>query len=442
MGEPIAPRPASQSTAHPGPANPVVASSTPLPWYRAATRAQWHVLVAAQLGWALDSMDVLLYIFAITTISKEWGISPTAAGLLASITLFSSAFGGAFFGIVADYIGRVRALTLTVLIYAVFTGMSGLAQNVLQLGVARLLLGLGRGGEWAAGEVLVAVTWPREHRGKAIGIVQGGWAVGYILAAILAGLVLPRFGWRVLFFVGILPALLVFYIRRTVKEPEIWRTTADLRRKGKLGAEGQRFTLWQVFHRDLIKFTVIASLLASLCQMAYWGFFTWIPTFLSSAAEKGGAGLSIVKTSLWIVPMQIGALAGYITFGMISDWLGRRPAFVIYLLSMGILVPIFGHTRNETALLLLGPVIGFFGSGYFSGFGALLAELFPTRARGSAQGFIYNFGRGVSAFSPALIGFIATSQGFGFAIGTVSFFTVAAALTVLLFPETKAKALD
>jgi MFS family permease len=423
-------------------APPPQASPGTLPWYRAATKHQWHVLIAAQMGWALDAMDVLLYVFAITTILKEWGISPAMAGLMASITLFSSAFGGAFFGIVADYIGRVRALTLTILIYSVFTGLSGLAQNVTQLALARLFLGLGMGGEWSSGEVLVAETWPREHRGKAIGIVQGGWAVGYILAAIVAALVLPRFGWRALFFVGILPALLVFYIRRHVKEPEIWQTTARQRREGKLGAEGQRFTLWQVFHRDLIKFTAIASLLASLCMMAYWGLFTWIPAFLSSPAAKGGAGLTIMMTSLWIIPMQLGALVGYITFGMISDWLGRRPAFVIYLVSMGILVPIFGHTRNETALLLMGPLLGFFGSGYFSGFGALLAELFPTRARGTAQGFIYNFGRGVSSFAPALIGLIATTKGYGFAIGTVSIVTFAGALTVLFLPETKAKALD
>jgi MFS family permease len=425
-----------------GPAVGASQAAQTLPWYRAATKEQWHVLIAAQLGWCLDAMDVLLYVFAITAIIKEWGISPAVAGLLASVTLFSSAFGGAFFGIVADYIGRVRALTLTILIYSLFTGLSGLAQNVVQLAAARLLLGLGMGGEWSSGEVLVAETWPPQHRGKAIGIVQGGWAVGYILAAILAAFILPRFGWRVLFFVGILPAFLALYVRRKLKEPEIWQRTASLRREGKLGEAGQQFTLWQIFRPDLVKFTLTACLLASLCMTAYWGFFTWIPAFLSSPLAKGGAGLSIVKTSLWIIPMQIGALAGYVSFGMISDWLGRRPAFFIYLIAMGILVPIFGAARGETLLLVLGPVIGFFGSGYFSGFGALLAELFPTRTRGTAQGFIYNFGRGVSAFSPALIGFIASSRGFGFAIGTVSVFTVGAALTVLLFPETKAKVLE
>ncbi|MBI3988451.1 MAG: MFS transporter [candidate division NC10 bacterium] len=420
----------------------VLSPQETVPWYRSATKAQWHILFAAQMGWSLDAMDVLLYIFAITTISKEWGLSPTTAGLLASVTLFSSAFGGALFGIVADYLGRVRALTLTILIYSLFTGLSGLAQNVGQLALFRFLLGLGMGGEWASGEVLVAETWPREHRGKAIGFVQGGWAIGYILAALLAGVILPRFGWRVLFFIGILPALVVFYIRKHVKEPEIWQKTALQRRAGELGREGQRFTLLQLIHHDLVKFTWIAMLLTSLCMMAYWGLFTWIPAFLSSPAESGGAGLTIVKTSLWIIPMQLGALAGYITFGMISDWLGRRPAFALYLLTMGILVPIFGHTRNETVLLLMGPLLGFFGSGYFSGFGALLAELYPTRIRGTAQGFIYNFGRGVSSLAPTLIGMVAKLKGFGFAIGTVSIFTITAALAVLLLPETKAKVLD
>jgi MFS family permease len=406
-----------------------------VPWYKTITKEQWRVLFAAQMGWTLDAMDVLLYVVALSTIIKEWHMSTSTAGLLASITLFSSAIGGAFFGIVADYIGRVRALTATILIYSLFTGMCGLTQNVYQLGVARFFLGIGMGGEWASGEVLVAETWPKEHRGKAIGIVQAGWAIGYILAAILAAVVLPRFGWRVLFFMGMLPSLFVFYIRKNVKESSLWRKETGG------GAKKEIFKLWEIFQRKNLKFTLLAALMCSLCMMSYWGFFTWLPTFLSSPIEKGGAGLTIVKTSVWLVPMQLGALAGYITFGVLSDRLGRRPVFFGYLMIVGILIPIFGQTRDSTTLLLLGPLVGFFGTGYFAGYGALLSELFPTHIRATAQGSIYNFGRGVASTAPFVVGSIATTMGFGFAIGTVSIFTVAAAVTVLFLPETKAKAL-
>lgn len=427
-------------------------------WSRDINADQWKAFYAAFLGWTLDAMDLLLFAFAVGSIGKVFNLSETWVGALFSVTLFSSAFGGALFGIVSDYIGRVRALTYTILLYSAFTGLSAFAPNIGFLLVCRLILGLGMGGEWASGEVLVAEKWPKEHRGKVIGMVQSGWGIGYIFAAILATLIIPFFkagqtytipllnisldgldlGWRVLFFVGVAPAFLVFYIRRHLDEPAVWKKTSELRKAGKLSEKGQGFTLGQIFGADLIRYTITASLLTSLCMIAYWGLYFWLPQFLAS--DKG-VGLN-TKGFIWIIPINIGAFIGCNTFGFISDKFGRRPVFVGYLLVMAVLVWFFGHATTLKEVLILGPFIGFFGTGFYSGFGAIFSEIFPTRARGTAQGFCYNVGRGVSAVAPPLIGFLVDKYGFAVGLTTVSVFAVAAAIVVLTLPETKGKALD
>jgi MFS family permease len=414
-------------------------------WYRDINSDQWKAFIAAFLGWTLDAMDLLLFAFAVSSIAEVFSLSPSQVGTIFSVTLFSSAFGGAVFGIVSDYIGRVRALTYTILVYSLFTGLSAFSPTVWFLIVCRLFLGLGMGGEWASGEVLVAESWPKQHRGKVIGMVQSGWAVGYILAAILATLIIPGFevnvGWRILFLVGITPAFLVFYIRRHLDEPEIWQKTADMRKEGKLGEKGQSFTLGQIFRRDLIRYTITATVLTSLCMIAYWGLYFWIPQFLSRPVEEGGVGLG-PKGFAWIIPINVGAFVGCNTFGWISDRFGRRPVFVIYLLAMAVLVWFFGHAKDLTTVLVLGPFIGFFGTGFYSGFGAIFSEIFPTRARGTAQGFCYNVGRGVSAIAPPMVGFIAGLYGYGHALITVAVFAIAAAIVVMTLPETKGKQLE
>lgn len=427
-------------------------------WSREINADQWRAFYAAFMGWTLDAMDLLLFAFAVGSIGKVFNLSEAWVGALFSVTLFSSAFGGALFGIVSDYIGRVKALTYTIIVYSAFTGLSAFSPNIVFLLACRLLLGLGMGGEWASGEVLVAEKWPKEHRGKVIGMVQSGWGVGYILAAILATLIIPYFkagesytipllnitldgldlGWRLLFFVGVAPAFLVFYIRRHLDEPEVWKKTSDLRKEGKLSEKGQGFTLGQIFGADLIRYTITASLLTSLCMIAYWGLYFWLPQFLAS--DKG-VGLN-TKGFIWIIPINIGAFIGCNTFGFISDKFGRRPVFVGYLLVMAVLVWFFGHATSLRDVLILGPFIGFFGTGFYSGFGAIFSEIFPTRARGTAQGFCYNVGRGVSAVAPPLIGFLVDKYGFAVGLTAVSVFAVAAAIVVLTLPETKGKALD
>lgn len=401
-------------------------------WYSTISTTQWRTLFAAQLGWMLDAMDVMLYAFALTAIRNEFHLDAAGAGALASVTLVASAFGGIIFGILADRMGRAKALILSILTYSLCTAFTATAGSIAELVLWRALVGIGLGGEWSAGSVLVSEIWPAEHRGKAIGFMQSGWAIGYIFAAVLSALILPEYGWRVLFVVGVLPALLVVWIRRNVPEPDLW-----------IQRSGQASTMvkvdWSIIVRPpLLKKTVVVSLIATSVLFAYWGLFTWVPTFLSTPIESGGAGLSIVKSSTWIVPMQIGAFFGYISFGFIADQIGRRPAFMGFLFFAAVLVPIYGQLGQEEVLLLaLGPFIGFFGHGYFSLFGSMLAELFPTSVRGTAQGLCYNIGRAFSALAPFTVGAFADRYGIGSALAFTSAFFIAGAALINLLPETK-----
>ncbi|HZL84112.1 MAG TPA: MFS transporter [Candidatus Krumholzibacteria bacterium] len=397
-------------------------------WARDISPAQWKTLWAALLGWMLDGMDIMLYAFALSSIRAEFHLSAAGAGALASVTLVSSACGGVLFGYLADRIGRARALIYSILTYSVFTALMATSRGVADLVFWRALVGFGLGGEWAAGSVLVSETWPARHRGKAIGFMQSGWAIGYILAALCAALVLPRYGWRALFAIGILPALLTLWIRRHVSEPEIWTP----RRISVLSV------LAELSRPPLLRRTAIATLMGSCVLFAYWGLFTWIPTFLAAPVEEGGAGLGLVRSAGWIVPMQLGAFCGYTLFGFGADRFGRRPMFIAFLLGAAALVPIYTlGARREIVLILLGPWVGFFGHGYFSVFGSLLAELFPTRIRATAQGLAYNSGRAVSALAPFTIGALADRAGLGPALATTSAFFLLGAGLILLLPETR-----
>jgi MFS family permease len=403
---------------------------------KSITRDQWKTLVAAQLGWMLDAMDVMLYAFALGAIQKEFGLSSAQAGALASVTLIASAFGGIGFGILADRIGRARSLMISILMYSVFTSLTATAGSLWQLIVWRALVGLGMGGEWSAGSVLVSETWPSRHRAKAIGFMQAGWAIGYILAALLAAAILPELGWRALFLLGILPAFITIWIRRNVHEPEIW--------KSRPRASGiRRYVSPDLFRPPLLRRTLLGSLITMLVLFAYWGLFTWMPSFFSRPIEQGGAGLGIIKSSGWIIPMQIGAFFGYTSFGFFADRFGRRPVFAFFLVCAAILVPAYGQlVRHDVALLVLGPFIGFFGHGYFSVFGVMLSELFPTHVRGTAQGLVYNVGRAFSAFAPYTIGALADLHGIGTALAITSAFFFLGGIAIFSLPETRGQELQ
>lgn len=403
-----------------------------LEWPDRVTPAERRSLVAGGLGWMLDAMDVMLYSLVLSHLMRELGMSKGTGGLLNSLTLLASALGGLMFGFLADRVGRTRALMLSILVYSAASGACGLSQTIVQLAFFRFLLGLGMGGEWTTGAALIAETWRAEHRGKALGLMQSTWAVGEIIAACVVGLVLPRFGWRAVFFVGILPALLVLWIRRDVPESEVWLE------KGRAGPGALRVLL----RPDIRRNGLLATAMNALGMFGYWGLFTWIPAYLALPVEQGGRGLDLLQTTTWLVVMGVGKWLGYVLFGFAADAFGRRRSYVVYLLVAAALVPLYGLATRPSMLLLLGPFVAFFGTGFFSGFSALAAELFPTEVRATAMGVSYNIGRGLSAAAPFVVGALATRYSLGSAFFLLAFAFFLAALLALALPETKGKALE
>jgi MFS family permease len=403
-----------------------------LPWPEQVTRAESHSLIAGGLGWMLDAMDVMLYSMVLAHLMTALGMSKQTGGLLNSLTLAASAVGGLLFGFLADRVGRTRSLMASILVYSLASLACGFSTSVVMLAIFRTILGLGMGGEWATGAALIAETWPPEHRGKALGLMQSSWAIGEMIAAGVVGLVLPHFGWRAVFFVGVLPALVVLWIRRAVPEPEIWlqqtkKNTGSLR---------------QLWHKDIRWKGLLATAMNACAMFGYWGLFTWIPAYLSLPVEQGGRGLGLMQTTTWILVMGVGKWFGYALFGFFADAVGRKKSYATYLLIAAALVPVYGLVRNPSTLLLLGPFIAFFGTGYFSGYAAIASELFPTEIRATAMGLTYNIGRGISAAAPFTVGAIATSYGFGTAFYVLSGAFTAAALLSFTLPETKGKQLQ
>ncbi len=379
----------------------------------------------------LDSMDVMLYALVLGQVQRELHLSAAMSGAMMSMTLLSAAAGGIAFGWFADRAGRVRALSASILIYSIATFLCGLTHTAMALLTCRIVLGLGMGGEWASGAALVAETWPAHHRGKALALMQSSWAVGYALGAALVAVIMPHFGWRAVFFVGTAPALVALWIQSRLHEPAVWRQEHSSRPQ------------WSRLFRGPLGFsTLVCATMNAASLFAWWGLFTWVPRFLSMPASQGGRGLGIVMTSEWTIVMQIGTFLGYISFGYIADRFSHKSTYIVYLLIAAVMVPIFASVSNPSALLVIGPIVGFFGTGYFSGFAILTSELFPTAIRASAMGFVYNIGRVLSAVSPWLIGRVSERTGLGFALTLTSAgFLLAALIATALRPPIPAIAL-
>ena len=428
----------------PGPGKMEVLLSSPAPvgthaldWWRELTLPEKRTFWACFGGWALDAMDVQFYSFVIPSLIATWHISKGQAGTLGTSALLFSALGGWIAGLVADRIGRVKTLQLTILWFAIFTALSGFAQSYEQMFVARALIGLGFGGEWAAGAVLMGEVIRAKNRGKAVGTVQSGWAIGWGAAAILYTIVFSfvpeHLAWRVLFFAGIAPALLVVYIRRFVEEPAVFQASREA-----LAKTGERASFLEIFSPRILPTTLLAALLATGAQGGYYAVTTWLPTYLKTVRK-----LSVLNTGGYLGVIIAGSFCGYIVSAYLSDRLGRRRNFFLY--SLGSIAIVFLYTQVEVTdrqMLFLGFPLGFFASGVFSGMGAFFTELFPTRIRGSGQGFCYNFGRGIGALFPSLVGYLSATMPLARAIGI---FAVAAYsvlfVAALLLPETRGREL-
>ena len=411
------------------------------------TPGQRRTLVAAALGWMLDSFDAMLYALVLTYIMRDLGMSKATSGFLYTLTLLASGIGGVAFGFVADRIGRKRSLMLSILTYSVCSFASGLSNSILMLAVFRFILGLGMGGEWNTGATLVAETWPTELRAKAISLVQSSWAIGYALAALVAGIVLHYANWRMVFFVGILPALVTLWIQSSVPESEMWQEHHRLAQESRRVADAQnRYdhdSFARIFHPPYVKYTFALLFLNFFGMFGWWGLFTWIPPYLSLPVEQGGRGFGVMGTTTLLIVLNLfGMFPGYASFGWVADRLGRRASFILYTFVAALLVPLYAMARDQWVLLVLGTVVAFFGTGFFSGSGIMGSEIFPTRVRARALGFTYNGARTMSSVAPLVIGKVGQAKGLGWAFYLCAASFLLASLVATQLPETKGKQLE
>jgi MFS family permease len=378
----------------------------------------------------LDGMDVMVYSFVIPSLIAIWHISRGEAGLLGTSALVVSSIGGWLAGLAADRYGRVRILQITIVWFAVFTFLSGFTNSFFELLVVRSLQGLGFGGEWAVGSVLMSEAIQSRHRGKAVGTVQAGWAIGWSLAALCFGIFFlylpPDYAWRAMFWIGILPAFLVFYIRGHVPEPSLPTMQTS---SGFLA----------IFSPEILRTTALASLLALGAQGGYYAIMTWLPFYL-----RRSRGLSVLNTTAYLAVIIAGSLAGYLVSADLTDRIGRRITLIVFAVFSFLTVWIYTVLPiSGPYVMLVGFPLGFFASGSFSPLGSFFAELFPTKLRGSGQGFCYNFGRGLGALFPALVGYLGSRVSLGHAIAA---FALGAYLLMilgtLLLPETRGRELS
>jgi len=427
---------------------------SPLQLIRQATPGQRRTLLAASMGWALDAFDAMLYSLVLALLMRDLGMSKTLAGSLGTLTLLASGIGGVLFGFLADRIGRKQALMASILTYSVCSFASGLATSITMLAAARFVLGLGMGGEWNTGATLVAESWPTEFRAKAISIVQSSWALGFAAAALVAGPVARYYGWRAVFFVGILPAIVTLWIQRRVPESAMWSETnisTDKGRRGPLPVSTARneapsstpTSFGTIFRAPYAKHTVALLLFNFFGMFAWWGLFTWLPPYLSLPVGQGGRGFGVMgMTTLMVVLNLFGMFPGYASFGWVADHLGRRRAFLIYTLMAAILIPLYAAARSPGVMLVLGTLVAFFGTGIFSGSGIMGSEIFPTAVRARALGFTYNGARAMSSVAPLVIGRVGQSKGLGWAFYLCAAGYLLAALMTTQLPETKGKRLE
>jgi benzoate transport len=386
-----------------------------------AMKALW----GSALGYAMDGFDLLILGFMLRAISADLGLSQAQAASLVTATLVGAVAGGLLFGMLSDRLGRVRVLTWTIVLFAVFTGLCAFAQGYWDLLIYRTIAGLGLGGEFGIGMALVAEAWPNSKRARASSYVGLGWQVGVLAAALLTPLLLPSIGWRGMFAIGILPAVAAYFIRKSLHEPDVF-----VRRTAEQPKSGSPLRLL-VKDGETAKLSLGMVILCSVQNFGYYGVMIWLPNYLSS---RFGYGLT--QSALWTAVTIAGMAAGIFVFGHIADRLGRRPTFLAYMLGAAVMVVVYSKLTDPMALLVAGAVMGFFVNGMLGGYGALISELYPTAARATAQNVLFNIGRAVGGFGPVVVGAIALAYGFQTAIALLAILYLIDIVALwLLIPE-------
>jgi MFS family permease len=385
-------------------------------------------LAASAVGYAMDGFDFLILGFMMSAIARDLGLGATSGASLATFTLIGAVIGGFVFGMLADSYGRVRVLSLTILIFALFTGLSAFAQGYWDLVAYRTIAGLGLGGEFGIGMALVAEAWPASQRARASSYVGLGWQAGVLAAALITPVLLPLIGWRGMFLVGLVPALASFFIRRSVGEPELF-----VRKK----ATGFPVKLL-VKDAATTKISFGMFVLCSVQNFGYYGLMIWMPNYLSKQF-----GFSLTQSALWTAVTILGMAFGIWLFGELADRIGRRPVFIGYQVGAFVMVLVYSQLTNPTALLIGGAIMGLFVNGMLGGYGALMSELYPTNARATAQNVLFNLGRGVGGFGPVVIASLAGAYSFSAAIALLALiYLIDIAATYFLIPERKGMALE
>ncbi len=426
-------------------------------WWHRAGPYQQSVLIVAVLGWVFDSMNANIYSLVQTPALVELlgadaskGEIGFYGGLIFSTFIIGWAVGGILFGILADYFGRARVMLITILIYAIFTGLAALSRSWWDLSIYRFIAGLGIGGEWAAGATLVAEVWPDRYRSRAASVMQSAWALGFFLAAFV-NLCLGTQGWRMVFLMGTAPALLALFIRARVNEPECWqeiqqRRTAPVRDEARKDARLFRFTFLQLFDRWTWRDTLVGTALATVAAFGLWGATNWTPSIVREVVDTEMLSDVVINdlVSFAVMSLNAGAFLGYLAFAPIADRFGRKAAFFFFLLGSAVMIPIaFQCAKDYTTIVLLLPLLGFFNNGLFSGFPIYLPELFPTHMRTTGAGFCFNAGRILSAIGPFITGTMVASVGsFSKAASLIAFIYLLGMVTLIFARETKGQSVS
>ena len=396
----------------------------------------WKALVGSAVGYAMDGFDLLILGFMLSAISADLNLTPAQSGSLVTWTLIGAVVGGILFGALSDRYGRVRVLTWTIVLFAVFTGLCAIAQGYWDLLIYRTIAGIGLGGEFGIGMALAIEAWPAKHRAKAASYVALGWQVGVLAAALLTPVLLPHIGWRGMFVVGIFPAFVAWYLRTRLHEPEIFsqkQTALSTQKTSKL----ESFKLL-VKDKATTKVSLGIVVLTSVQNFGYYGIMIWMPNFLSKQL-----GFSLTKSGLWTAVTVCGMMAGIWIFGRLADRIGRKPSFLLFQLGAVISIITYSQLTDPTAMLVAGAFLGMFVNGMMGGYGALMAEAYPTEARATAQNVLFNLGRAVGGFGPVVVGAIVSAYSFSIAIAFLAvIYVIDMVATVFLVPELKGKELS
>lgn len=388
------------------------------------TEEAWKVLVGSALGYAMDGFDLLILGFMLPFIAAELRFGPAQAATLVTATLTGAVLGGILFGTLSDRLGRVRVLSWTIVLFAVFTGLCALARGYWDLLIFRTIAGLGLGGEFGIGMALVAEVWPARKRARASSYVGLGWQFGVLAAAFVTPALLPVIGWRGMFAVGIFPAIAAYFIRRRLHEPELF--VEKMRH-----APPQASLLLLVADGATTRSSIGMVILCSVQNFCYYGVMIWLPNYLSLRF-----GFGLTQSAAWTAVTILGMAIGIYVFGQLADRIGRKPSFLAWMLGAALMVLVYSRLTNPVGLLIGGAVMGFFVNGMLGGYGALMSELYPTVARATAQNTLFNIGRAIGGFGPVAVGVVAASYGFDTAIALMALLYVIDILAMwFLIPE-------